>query len=417
MIKEVQGSVKSIAFGGDGIIKDSNKVIFVPFVAPNEVIKAHIKQDKKSFAKAELVKIITPSPNRVVPSCSYFSVCGGCHLQHISYEEQLNIKRAFVKDALLRIGDIDVAVNETIPSVAKLYYRKHIKLQIQNSNLGYVRHDLQNIVSIDSCSIFGDESSDIILQLKSLIYLFNDVSELHIYQDKQHSYVIYLVALKKISKEVADLIMQKIPFIKGVLISYKQSYKYYGDCELYTEINNLKISYNPLVFMQANKEQSQNIMLKLLELINLHNCQNIIDLYCGIGISSLLLKKAGCNVIAIEINPCAILAAQKNALLNDITDISWHTMDASKFDSLDLNKFLADTIVINPPRIGISKELINKILQLNIKNIFYISCMPSTLARDIKELKKYYHVDYCQPFDMFPQTTHVETLIHLTKRS
>lgn len=412
-MKLVEGFIESIAFGGDGILKHDNKVIFVPFSAPNELVRANIIQDKASFAKASLLQVIKPSLERIIPQCIYFTECGGCQLQHISYTKQLDIKRSFVKDALMRIGKIDMEVLNTIESLEQLFYRKHIKLKIQNSQIGYVRHSLKGIVSIKKCLIFDSDISTIINDLNLLINLFIGIDELHIFQENQNSYVIYANSYKKFNKELGNLIIKQISSIKGVIIKHNNNYKHYGDCELNTVVDNIKLVYSPLVFMQANKKQSQNIIYKILELAALNNCKNIIDLYCGIGVSSLFLRKAGYNVIAIELNNYAILSAQKNALINNINGISWHAMDAENFTSLDLSNFDTDTIIINPPRIGVSKTLISKLLSLKVKNIFYISCMPSTLARDIKELKNDYDVIYCQPFDMFPQTTHVETLVYL----
>ncbi len=414
----IQGHVESLAFGGDGIIKPDSQVIFVPFVAPDEEITAEITVHKKSFARAKLIEILQSSPHRIKPECKYFGICGGCQLQHIDYNEQAAIKTLFVRDALQRIGKLPTDLLRPIikaNSNVQWFYRRHIKLHLVNGELGYVRHDLAGSIEIDSCLIFENLQNPIFKDLKPFLPKLLDKIEVAIYKDNNNKYVMLFNLVKNINKNIFKNILANISYIKGIMWKVDNSYYEIGDCNLNFSIENLAITYNPKVFIQAHPEQSKNIYLELINLIKNTDSSKVLDLYCGIGITSLLLAKNNYEVLGIESNNEAILLAQKNASHNSINNINFQTLDADNLSLKYIKEFNPECIIINPPRIGLSNKIIETLLAYNAKNIFYISCMPSTLARDLKLLSTNYTINYIQTYDMFPQTTHVETLVHLVR--
>ena len=194
------------------------------------------------------------------------------------------------------------------------------------------------------------------------------------------------------------------------------TYKDIGDCNIKFNLDGLNLTHNPKVFVQAHPEQSAALYLKLRELVKKASSKRVLDLYCGMGATSLLLKREGMEVLAIEANPESINLADKNEAANGLSGTLWHLGDVDELTPKIIKEFGPDCVVVNPPRTGLSDAVKRALLDFAPKNIFYISCMPATLARDLTFLSDTYQLTHCQPYDMFPGTTHVETLVHLLKK-
>lgn len=319
----LEGTIQNLAFGGDGIMRaDDGHVIFVPYTIPGERVGVELTEVKKNFARGKLVKIIETSSKRVAAPCEYYGRCGGCQLQHMTYETQLEFKQKFVQDALTRIGKLDVEVKAVIAADPIWHYRRRVNLR-------------------------GNE--------------FVDINKCLIYSGKKEN--IFDVA-------------------------------------------GLKFEYSDKAFVQAHPTQSVRLYSDLVAQVG---TQRVLDLYCGIGVTSLLMAKNGADVLGVEGNPEAIRLAKINSKTNSLS-VKWLVADVNEVATQLCESYQPDLIVANPPRTGINKPV------LNAKNIFYISCMPSTLARDLAILvKQGYRIDACQPYDMFPQTTHVETWVSLSQ--
>lgn len=321
--------VSNIAFGGDGVIRHEGKVVFVPFVLPGEQIEFEITQSKKSHAFGRLIRILQAHPNRITPKCEYYGRCGGCQLQHASYDLQLKIKQQFVEDALTRIGKLEnIQVSPIIGTEHQWAYRRRIKLHQRGNKKGFIGVDHHSLVEITHCEIFSGNSLEL----------------------------------------------------------------------------------DPDIFVQAHPEQSERLYQDLVQAIQALGTLKILDLYCGMGILTAQLADLGCPITGIELNPKAINWAKKN----HTQAVNWVTADVSKTTSQYLKKDLPDVVLVNPPRTGLHTEVIEALVKYRPKHIFYTSCMPATLARDLKILAEAgYAIKQCQPYDLFPQTTHVETVVSL----
>lgn len=406
--QQVKGTIHDIAFGGSGLLKIEGFVLFVPFTAPGDEIVAEITLLKKGFGEAKIVEIITPSPVRTSPKCPYFGTCMGCQFQHIEYSAQLEIKRKSVEDALTRIGKLNIPPVTITASEKVYFYRERITLHLELGKLGYIKRDNTTILDIQTCPIFADDPK----LFNTLHTLFEGCTgRLQITKDKEEGYLIYGNLKQGHSLEKILEMSQSFPKIRGIEITCNRKTTRRGISLLRSEIEGLSFQYSPQAFIQNNFSQSVNIYREILKICRSDN--QILDLYSGIGISSCLLASKGKQVLAIEGNKYAVNHAKENAAHNHITGIQFETGWVENEITKALNRPF-DALLMNPPREGVHRNAIDAIKNSRIKKIIYIACMPSTLARDLKLLSPTYKIQEVKAFDMFPQTTHVETLAELS---
>lgn len=404
--QQVKGSINDIAFGGSGLLKIEGFVLFVPFTAPGDEIVAEITLLKKGYGEAKIVEIVKPSPLRTSPKCPYFGTCMGCQFQHIEYSAQLEIKRKNVEDALVRIGKLDIPNVTIVPSNQEYAYRERITLHLKKGKMGYVVKDNISLLDITTCPIFAEDPE----LFKILHILFRNLSgRLQITKDKSKGYLIFghlenCNSLKTIIDESASYKQ-----IVGIHVKSNGKTCKRGIDTLHSSIDDLNFEYSPQTFIQNNYKQSLNIYHDIIEWLEPDH--KILDLYSGIGITSLLLAQKGKDVTAIESNKYSVKFAKENALRNHLK---------ARFETGLVEELIAkalstkiDAVIMNPPREGVHDKVLSALLDKKVKKIVYISCMPSTLARDLKSLKGPYKIEAVKAFDMFPQTTHVETIAKL----
>ncbi len=414
----VTGEINALAFGGEGILRHEGLVIFVPFAAPGDTIKCRIKRVKKSFAFGEIVEILHKSPHRTSPRCPYFGVCGGCQLQHLNYEEQLHQKRIWVEDALTRIGKFsELAVNNVIPATQNWEYRRHIDLNLHvvknHYQAGYIGIDNHSLIEVNQCVIFTPAEDKILEEIHQTVHKFIPASLDPGKLTLLKGYILHFhfKDLPTNASEVIQKAMAHYSDWKGVILSSHSKTLTFGTTELSYEIDALKFRFSSTVFMQNHPEQSLKIYQKISEIAK--HAPVILDLYCGIGISTLLLAKQGATVHGIEYNNKSIDLAKRNAHANHI--LNAHFQKAAVEEVIQSIN-VPDFVILNPPREGLDGKIIEVLKKRKPQEIVYVSCMPSTLARDLRLLceNDLYQIIECQPYDMFPQTSHVETLVHLT---
>ncbi|MBH1989025.1 MAG: class I SAM-dependent RNA methyltransferase [Myxococcaceae bacterium] len=327
---ENHGIVDTVAFGGNGVVRESGKVVFVPFVLPGESVSYEIVRSKKSHAFARLREVLVPSFARVDPPCAYYERCGGCQLQHAAYSEQLRIKQRFVEDALQRIAQIECQVKPIIGTDRIWNYRNRMRWHYRGKEKGLIGVDGRTFVPIRSCAIDSGKASEV-------------------EQD---------------------------------------------------------------VFIQAHPEQSSRLYADILERVNQLKLSRVLDLYCGIGILTQKLAQSGHAVTALELNSKAIEIAKRQ---DRQSLVRWICADVQEVLEDCLRESKPEVVLVNPPRTGLTQEVVRLLAQHRPKYLFYTSCMPPTLARDLKDLLDAgYRIDSCQPYDLFPQTTHVETVVQLS---
>ncbi|KAF3362462.1 putative RNA methyltransferase pc0248 [Chlamydiales bacterium STE3] len=425
----ITGKIESIAFGGKGILRTREQfVIFVPYAAPQDIVQCVLTKIKKGYAEGKLLKVIRPSPLRVQPTCAYFGTCGGCQLQHLNYEEQLDSKAKAIKDSLSKFAKIETFPFYFHSAQQQWQYRRHIYLTLQAKikgfQVGYIASDQTTFLSIDHCPIFVSPDQMIFKELQALTAEMSSEKikngKLMVVKHPEGGYLLHF-HFKHWSSFNFEVIKKHFALQsiwKGLIYSSPAKSQSLGKCCLITEIDRFKIHYSSYSFMQNHPDESVRIYQKLASISQKIQPKNILDLYCGIGISSLFLSQRAETLLGIEENAAAIDLARKNASINSVKNA--HFMKGKVEEALLKlpTDNIWDFILVNPPRTGLEHSVVQKLLEFSPRHLVYVSCMPTTLARDIKYFaEKGYKVQECQAFDMFPQTAHVETLVHLKNPS
>ncbi len=424
----ITGEVVGMAFGGAGIVRHDGFVIFVPFTAPGDKVTCRITQKKKSFANAELIAIERASPQRTKPLCPYFGACGGCQLQHLLYPAQLECKEHDVEDALKRISHHkEKSVLPVVGAEQQWAYRRHITLKLRPMGdafeAGYVAIDNVSLIKVKQCPIFVEINDTILQEVQQVAQSLKNTSKedgkVAIFKSENRRFLLHFHFQYLPPNAVAAMenALSQFKNWRGVVLSSRNRTITFGETQSIFEVDQLKIAFSTKAFIQNHPEQSVNIYREICRIAQASNAKKILDLYCGIGVLSLLLASHGHLVKGVEFNPEAIGLAQHNAKINGIEHVSFTQGDvAEKLGDL-INHFRPDLVIANPPRTGLEAKVVNILVSSGIREIIYISCMPSTLARDLKMLcEESYHLKQCQPYDMFPQTAHVETIAHLIQK-
>ena len=423
--------VKALAFGGQGIVKQEGQggmVVFIPHVLPGDLISYRIAQRKKNYAIGELEALIAPSKDRIEPRCPYFGTCGGCQLQHMSYSAQLQAKRGWIEEALTRIGGVSKAQIPAIaPASEEWGYRRKITLTLFPENnryrLGYCTAKGGLSAAISQCPIFTSPEDPALSRLQEsvgqLIPPSKEYGKLSILKHDEGGHLLHFHFARFPSnlEEICEKLSQAFLGITAASSSKTISW---GQVRSSLEIDGLTIHYSSSAFIQAHPDQSACIYRLIVdaaqELKPAMDPPMALDLYCGIGTLSLMLARRGWEVMGVEWNRHAVELAQENAQANGIERASFFQGDVGKWLPQLLKKHQPAMLILNPPREGLQPDTIKALMECRTNDLFYISCMPPTLARDLKALEKAYLVVKVDGFDMFPHTTHVETVVRLQRR-
>lgn len=446
MSKSFEGICCDYTYDGKGIVKDGKKVVFVDGALLGETLKVNVIHESNNQTLGKIEKIIKPSPNRVKPFCNLANDCGGCSLQHANYKEQLNFKTKHVQDCINKFAKIDIKVKDCIGMKEPFCYRNKSQVpftSIKNKiKYGFYKQDTHSIIQMDECKIQSDDSNKILKTIKSLMekYKISGYDE-----DKRKGVVRHVLIKKGFSTNqimvvfvtntdsfpnrkllVKDLLKQ-YPNIKTVVqnINTRDTNVILGEKEMilfgsgYIEdvLMDVRFKISSKSFYQVNPIQTEVLYSKAIELAHLKKTDRILDAYCGIGTIGLIASKHVEEVIGVEIVKDAIKDAKSNAALNKINNANFVLGDAGNF-MVDFAKTSEkiDVVFVDPPRKGCDEKFLNSILKLSPNKIVYISCNPSTLARDLFTLKEKYEIKEIQPVDMFPHTFHVETIAYLEKK-
>ena len=427
---------------GNGVCKIDDFIFFVKGPLKGERVSIKVDKVNKNFGLATLKDIYLKSPYRVKPICEYYDKCGGCNLMHFNYMMHANYKRHVVKDLLNRIGKVDVVVNDTISLDDPKYYRNNIQLFFGMENgkatLGFYGKKSHNVVDIDSCITSPLITSRLIPFVKNLvnnnkISIYNPktkkgcLKSLMIRINKKSELMLCLITntntLEKCDVLVKEL-TNKFPSIISILHNINsadtplhlgdKTSVLYGEKCLTDTIFNTTYEIDINSFYQINPVQTERLYSKVFEYLKLDKDNTIIDAYCGIGTMSLLASKLCKKVYGIEVVKEAIINANKNKELNNITNAEFILGKAEdKIEELVKNETI-DALIVDPPRKGCEESFLKAIV--GIEKIVYVSCNPSTLARDIKYLKDFYDIVEVTPVDMFSMTNHVECVCMLQKK-
>jgi len=424
-------TIEDVAFGGAGVAKENGKVFFVDDAVPGDQMRIEVIKSKKRYATAKCIEMIRPSQDRSPPPCPYHAQCGGCTWQGIEEKKQLGWKKGFVEQALQRIAKIGEQKCQQIhASPASYHYRNRIQLKGQiepNSalNLGYYARSSNLLVAIDECLIAQEPINISIRELRKFSWPVTSpqtfLCELQVVKDSRGSAKTTL-SLTPTKGRTSALISALIEFANNHCPSILWAGSTF-DCEsapyaLWQESLDLRFSTKPSLFQQINIPANLLMQTEVLRLASELQPRRVLDLYCGSGNLSLPLAKAiSCTLIGVEFSEESTKCAVKNARDNDVSNCQFLSGDAAQ----QLRRFAErrenfDLILADPPRAGM-QEALSSILTLAPRDIIYVSCDPSTLARDLGVLcAEHYLIKQVQAFDFFPHTHHVETLVHLQKK-
>ena len=449
--KEYILDIISQGYEGEGIAKVNDTFpVFVEGALKGERVNARIVKVKKNFAYGKLVDIIEPSSERCEAKCNIHKRCGGCKLQHSTYNEQLNFKFERVKDCISKIGKLDEGIVKFPLGMKEPWrYRNKVQLPIGMVNgelkIGFFAPRSHEIIDMETCLI-QDEVADKVVQLTREWIKKNNIKPYNVDGKYDESGILRHVMIRRGFKtdevmvvlvtngaklpnkdEFIKLMVDNIPGIKSIVqnINSKPTNVILGqECiTLWEEptisdyIGDFKFNISPLSFFQVNPIQTEVLYGKALEYAELSGDETVFDAYCGTGTITLFLSQKAKKVYGVEIIPQAIENANINAKENNVDNVEFFVGESEIVIPDLINKGIkADVVVVDPPRKGCDVKLLNAITNINAERIVYVSCDPSTLARDLAILEENgYKTTTVQPVDMFPHTAHIENVALLIK--
>ncbi|MBN2373552.1 23S rRNA (uracil(1939)-C(5))-methyltransferase RlmD [bacterium] len=423
--------IESLTFGGMGLGRINGQVVFVPHTAPGDLIKTVIIKKETDYLLGALGEIIKPSALRKEAECRHFGECGGCQWQHLDYEEQIRQKELLLKDALTRIGRLEpAAVNPCMPSSSQFHYRHRMQFNINHKgkkpHIGLYKRQTHDLIDIMECPIAHPAINRALQAVWNWLDKTNDkhLQGVDITCDVKGEKSILVLRYMKgsIQDKINDFELLKgiCPEISGALVrieEYKKaSSALAGDPNLELVYDEIRYTVGPETFIQVNLIDNKTLINKVLEALP-YMTEKILELHCGMGNFSVPMSKRTQLLFGVESNPEAYRFAQMNAHYNRRPNCSF----IKKSDLKALKQMIRagmgfSVLVLDPPRSG-CKHILDLLPGLNIPKIIYVSCNPSTLARDLSILvnEQGYRLDSVQPIDMFPQTYHVECVSSLSK--
>ena len=439
--------IDRLGTSGEGVGRHENFTIFVPHALPGETISAVIEDVKSSYARGRIKQILHESVDRVAPLCALYEECGGCQLQHLSYEAQLRAKRAQVVDALTHIGKLpQIPVRETLRAEEPWNYRNKMQFPIgRNSGkivIGCFAQGSHRIINTENCHIQRAENNDLANAAREI------AEQLHIpvYNEDTHKGVlrhivgrvgrsndlmaVIVTATKQLprAKDFVRMMRERLPNLVSVhqniqtyrnnVIMGRDTQLLWGRPTIIDSLGRLNFHISPRSFFQVNTRQAERLYEQALSYANLHGTETVIDAYCGTGTITLFLAQKARKVYGIEIVQPAILDARKNARDNHVKNAEFIVGDATAvMPALYKQGIRPDVVVVDPPRAGCTETVLRTFANMKPQRIVYVSCNPATLARDLAILKELgYLAQEVQPVDLFPQTSHVENVCLLRKQ-
>ncbi|QUX91010.1 23S rRNA (uracil(1939)-C(5))-methyltransferase RlmD [Marinomonas sp. A3A] len=415
-------NVDGLTHEAKGVARLQGKVTFIEGALPGETVEAQVTKAGRRFDEAVLVNIIDPSAYRVDPSCQHFNVCGGCSFQHLADEQQLSAKANWLQGQLRNV--ITTQELELLSDKSTSYRRRaRIAVNLKKSRiaLGFRGKASSDIVSIDQCVVLTSNLQNTFLSLKQALSendLASELGHVELLEDTKGVSVLFRLTSsisaelestweKWAEKAQVTLYWQAPKSSKAEVAPEKMRYYDLGD---------LRLKYHPQDFIQVNAAMNQKMVTQAMDWLSPNKHDVILDLFCGVGNFSLPLAQHAQTVIGVEVQETMVEAARENARLNGFDNLSFVAADLTKPVKNELFKQNITKVLLDPPRAG-AFEFLDSIIKIGPMQILYVSCNASTLARDAEYLvAKGYHVLRVGLMDMFPQTSHVETMMLLQKK-
>lgn len=460
----IEINIDSLAFGGTSVGRTDGAVCFVKFGVPGDTLEVTVTKKKKKHLEALLNKVVKPSEHRINAPCPYFGNCGGCSWQNIEYNEQLKQKKQIVLDSIIRIGKLEVEkIDEAIHSPEIFNYRNKMEFsfsasrwltkeeinsdtELKAKNFGFGLHApgrFDKVLDIDKCLLQNDRANELYSILKQKC----ESSKVSPYNFMEHngflrnfvlrsslanSEILAVLITNKVNnkKEEEFIAWYKDEFSKNFLdqdsvlwaindtnnpVTITETNLIKGKGYIVENILDINYRVSPFSFFQTNSSHLNGFISKILELADIKSTDTVWDLYCGAGSITLPASRKCKEIYGIELVASAINDAKSNAERNNIDNTHFYCEDLHSKTIPDLLNQLPkpDVLIVDPPRAGMHKNLVSHIFDLEPKAIVYVSCNPTTQARDIELLKDKYKISELVPVDMFPHTYHVESICRL----
>ncbi len=444
-------TITDIGMNGEGIAKDNGFVIFIPYALKGEQVRIEALKVKKNFAYAKIIKLMTASPVRQDSRCKYFGKCGGCDYQHVVYEKQLEYKRQEIINCFKKNAGVDVDPKPTVPSDRIFGYRNKVQMPIGSMNgkiyAGFFREGSHYIVDVDKCILEEDGFNGYIRSFLKWAnkYKLTEYNELtgkgilrhillrHVGETTQIVIVVNANELPRLAELISAFKAYNANFTLHVNINRERSNVIlgkrmllkYGTNAIKCEMQGIKAEISPYSFMQINNSIRESIYSKVSDMLSENDDNIVIDAYSGVGILTNILAKRAKKAYGIEIVKDAVKNADEltkaNGNENKVTNILGDAAVClpKLIGELRSDKETMDSnisVVLDPPRKGADIDVMNAVLSAGPDKIIYISCNPSTLARDYSYIKDNYEIKEIIPYDMFPNTRHVETVVLMSSK-
>lgn len=401
---EFSVQLSALVYGGNALGRlPDGRAVFVPFGLPGEQVRIRLVSEKRGHAQAELLEVLQPSPLRVAPSCKHFGVCGGCQYQHMTYAQQLVIKAAILGEQLERIGGISSPpVEACVPCANPTRYRNHVQFHLTpEGRLGYYRWDEQSVFPIEEC-LLPEASLDAVwrlLDFEGLADIDRVGLRVGMEGDLQLIFESQDFEAPQISVEELDLSVVHLSPAGRLVLA--------GSEAIFAEVLGKIFRLTAGSFFQVNTRMAEIMVDYLLADVELTPEMTVLDLYCGVGLFSAFLAERVGRLIGIEASPTACDDFVYNLDAYDHVELYEATVE-SVLPEINIRP---DLVILDPPRAGVNRHALEHLVKMAPPVLVYVSCDPATLGRDSKRLRDGgYRLKKITPFDLFPQTYHIESI-------
>lgn len=430
-------TVKCIDYNemGYGLTKVEGFVLFIPGLIKDDVAKIKVVKVLKHYGFGKLIEVVEPSSHRIKPICDVYQKCGGCQLMHMDYANQLAFKKDHVRQCFQSIAHMDIPVHDVLENPKPLHYRNKVQLPLSyidhHWTYGFYRNHSHDLIPFDTCGIQHEFANMVLPRLMKALDATGIQSGFKHVVLKMFDTDIMLVLV--VEQDINDSMIQPIidvvktsgitsfyfnihPIESNVVLSYDNRLVY-GKPSIKARCLDLSYDISVNSFYQVNTRQMERLYQVAYDYANVNHGETILDLYCGTGTIGLGIAKMVKSLIGVDVVPSSIDNAKTNAYSNGITNASFYCMDAGEAAFTFVKQGIHfDCIFVDPPRKGCDGTTIDALKKLDPERIVYISCNPSTLARDCALLKDHYRIEMVQPVDMFSQTYHVECVVKLVRK-
>jgi 23S rRNA (uracil1939-C5)-methyltransferase len=395
ILSNFEVTVEKLVYGGDGLARLDGRVVLVPLVLPGERVRAQAEQEKPGLVRARLLEVIEPGPERIAPPCPYFGRCGGCHYQHARYEFQVAAKRDILREELRRLGKIDPPAEIEAITAEPWGYRNRAQLHIEGTRIGYREARSHKLCAIDHCPISSPKINETIGTLAGML---SDarwprfIRSVELFTDERQIQLNVLDTDKPVARRFFEWCGEKIPGLVEGALDYNGQFR---------------VSRNS--FFQVNRFLIDRLAEAAIEEAA---GETALDVYAGVGLFSLALARRFRQVTAVESGLAAVRDCQFNAERAGLTTVRAVQQSAEEY--LEALETAPDFVLLDPPRAGLGKTVVGRLSQLRPRVVTIVSCDPATLARDLAGLLGAgYRVEWMRLVDLFPQTSHLETVVRL----